>query len=155
MTIRLSISKAGNMTKDDTMEALGGFYESLAAAAEAGDSAGYARHFIPNGVLLLPKRAPIVGKDAIRDWSEMFQQRLALTVNQYEQVQIDRLGEVALVRSWGTGSYLIRATGERVPFEHNYLDVFVYAETRWLMACHQGGSANLLPNIWDREWEKG
>lgn len=141
------------MTKDDTMEAIGRFYESLTAAAKSGDSEGYAQHFVPNGVLLIPKRPAIVGHDAIRDWFEKFQQRHELAIDKFEQVQVDRLGDVALLRSWAAGSYIIKATDERVPFEQKYLDVFVYSEGRWLLAYHQAGCTNHLPGLWDRDWE--
>ena len=138
------------MTQDEALEA---FFSSLGNAASSGDLSAYVEHYIDDGTLLLPRRPPIVGHRAIGEFFEKFQSKLELAIDTYEQLNIDVLGEVALVRSQGSGHYLIKATGEKLPFIQNYLDVLRYIGGRWLLAYHAGSNSNAGPSVWDLEWE--
>jgi hypothetical protein len=70
-----------------------------------------------------------------------------------EQEQIDIVRDVAMVRSRSVGHYLVKATGEEVPFEQKYLDVLRHVECGWRMAYHIASSSTFEPGLWDREWE--
>ena len=139
--------------KGETMKGLEAFFESLADAASSGNPSAYVAHYLDDSTLLLPRRAPIVGHPAIGAFFEKFQRKLVLVLDQYEQMKTEVLGNVALVHSQGSGHYLVKSTGERVPFVQNYLDVLKQVGGRWLLAYHAASSANVAPGIWDRAWE--
>jgi len=136
-------------------EAIQAFFASLVEAGTSGNRSAYVNHFMPDAVLLLPRRPALIGHQAIGEWFDKFQNELELVLDNYQQLQIDVLGEVALVRSFGSGHYLVKATGTKVPIEQNYLDILRYVDGRWLFAYHEASSANSLPSVWDTEWEDG
>ena len=141
------------MTQDEALEALEAFFGSLGDTASSGDLSAYVAHYMDEGTLLLPRRPPIIGHRAIGEFFEKFQSKLEIVIDTYEQLKIDLLGEFALVRSQGSGHYLIKATGEKLPFIQNYLDVLRYVGGRWLLAYHAASSSNAGPSVWDLEWE--
>lgn len=141
------------MGDQPTPDSLDPFYESLVAAASSGDTAGYAGHYMPNGVLMAPNRPAIEGREEIRAWFEKFKTDLELNVKVFEQTQLDVVGEVALVRYFSAGDYLKKKSQERVPYEQKYLDVLRWVDGGWLLAYHAAGSCTFTPGVWDEDWE--
>ena len=142
------------MTTKQKLETLNAFFSSLGEASSSGNLSGYVDHYLPQGTLLLPQRPPVIGRQAIENFFENFRNKLELQLDEYEQLQVDFIGEVALVRSRSSGRFLINATGDKIPFVQNYLDILQYVDGRWLLSYHAISSANALPSIWDLEWEK-
>ncbi len=138
---------------DVTFEELDGFFSALLTAAESGDRDTYTGLFVPNGVIFIPHRPPVVGRDEIGRWFEGFQEAVVLVSDEYVQVQTDRVGEVAMVRSRSKGHYLIKATEEKLEYDQKYLDVLQNVDGNWFMVYHVASSSTFDPGLWDRNWE--
>ena len=102
------------MTQQETLKGIDAFFASLADAASSGNLSAYVAHYMDDGTLLLPRRPPVVGHKAIGEFFEKFQNKLELVLDNYEQAKIDVVGDLALVRSQGSGHYLIKTTGQRL-----------------------------------------
>jgi ketosteroid isomerase-like protein len=141
---------AGQDTRKRQLEA---FFSDLGSAAVAGDKAAYTALYATDAAVILPNRAPLLGRQQVGDWFQQFQTTLALVLDTYKQEKIDIIGDVALIRSRGAGHFLVKATGEKVPFEQNYVDVLRYEGGSWQLAYHVTASSNLEPGLWERDWE--
>jgi len=141
---------ASVLAQDSREQQLESFFNSLSEAAQAGDTAAYTELFWPTGVLYVPHRAPVLGREKIGDWFDDFRSTVVLVTDIYEQEHIDIVGDVAMVRSHGIGHYLVRSTGEKVPFDQKYLDVLRYDDGSWHMTYHIASSSTLEPGLWDR-----
>ena len=135
------------------MDSLTAFFDSLAKSTEAEDSGPYESHFMPDAVMFLPNRSPLIGRTAIGNWFTDFRQKFIMELENYEQEQFDVLGDIALVRSSSTGFYIVNDTGEHVPFVHKFLDVVHYQDGNWYMTYHVASSATFEPGLWNRDWE--
>lgn len=154
LTTLLAVSLAGPALAQGTREQqLNAFFANLRKVAEAGDKAGYLATFESDAVMFLPHRAPLLGRAQIGDWFARFQSDVALMLDSYKQEKVDIIGDVALVRSRGVGHYLIKATGDKLPFDQAYLDVLRYDRGKWTMTHHVASSARFEPGLWERDWE--
>ncbi len=129
------------------------FFESLAASTQSDGSAAYEGHFMPDAVMFLPNRQPLMGRGAIGRWFTDFRQSFLMELDQYNQDQMDIMGDVALVRSSSTGHYIVTETGEKVPFVQKFLDVLRYEGGSWYMTYHVASSSTFEPGLWNRDWE--
>ena len=141
------------MTRDERNSSLKRFFEDLSAAAVKGDRQAYSSLFRSEGSLLLPHRPPIIGREAIGDFFDNFRSKLQLQLDTYEQVDIEILGDVAMVRSHSVGSYLNTKTGASFPYNQKYLDVLRYENGQWLMSYHMAMSNVFDHGIWETDWE--
>lgn len=140
--------------QDDTREtSLARFFEDLGAAAVAGDRQAYSSLFRPEGALFLPHRPPIIGREAIGDFFDNFRTKLQLQLHIYEQVDIEIVGDVAMVRSHSVGTYVNVRTGKEFPYNQKYLDVLRYENGQWLMSYHMAISNVFEHGIWEIDWE--
>ena len=135
-------------------QSLESFFTDLANAAERGDKAGYTRSFLPDAKIFLPRRQPIVGQDQIGSWFDEFRRTVSLVLDKYEQVEVDVVGEVAMVRSRGIGQHIVKSTNEQLSFDQKYLDVVACVDGQWLLAYHVASSSSLDDGLWDRNWEQ-
>jgi uncharacterized protein (TIGR02246 family) len=133
---------------------LDAFFSALADAAQEGDKAGYTKLFSPDAAMYLPNRQPLIGRDQIGDWFEKFRDTVVLVLESYEQEQVKIVGDVAMVRSRGIGHYLVKETGEKLPFDQKYLDILQYEAGNWTMAFHVASSSTFQPGLWNRDWER-
>ncbi len=147
LAIVMPVSVIAQDSREQQLEA---FFDSLNEAAEAGNTVAYKGLFSPSAVMFVPHRAPLLGRDQIGEWFDDFRRAVVLVTASYEQESIDIVGDVAMVRSHGTGHYLIRATGEQVPLDQKFVDILRYDEGAWLMVYHLGSSSTLEPGLWDR-----
>ena len=141
------------MTRDQRNSSLKRFFEDLSTAAVEGDTQAYSSLFRPEGALLFPHRPPIIGRGAIGDFVDNFRSKLQLQMDSYEQVDIEIVGDVAMVRSHSVGSYLNTKTGERFPYNQKYLDVLRYENGKWLMSYHMAMSNVFDHGVWETDWE--
>ena len=128
-------------------------FTRLNVAATSGDRVAYQNLFLPDGIMFLPDRPPLDGREAIGLWAEDFMQKVVLVTDQYEQVNIDIRGNVAIVRSRGTGHYILNETGEKFPLHNKFIDILRYVDGEWLFSHHLASSSSLEPGLWDEEWE--
>ena len=149
----LAFASHGHSQSDTREAALERFFEDLGAAAVAGDRQAYSSLFRPEGALFLPHRPPIIGREAIGDFFDNFRTRLQLQLDVYEQVDIEIVGDVAMVRSHSVGTYTKTKTGERFPYNQKYLDVLRYEDGLWLMSYHMAISNVFDHGIWETDWE--
>ena len=138
------------VAQDSREQQLETFFTSLDDAAQDGDKAAYTELFWPSAVMFVPHRAPLLGREQIGDWFDDFRRTVVLVTNSYEQEHVDIVDHIAMVRSHGTGHYLIRATEEQVPFDQKFIDILRYSEGRWFLMYHLGSSSTLEPGLWDR-----
>jgi ketosteroid isomerase-like protein len=168
---------------DIRAEALKDTFFRLNEAATSGDREGYQNLFLPDGVMFLPDRPPLLGREAIGRWAEEFMRSVVLVTDKYEQVppllgreaigrwaeefmrsvvlvtdkyeqvQIDIVGDVAIVRSRGSGRYILKKTGEEFPLHNKFIDILRYIDGEWLFSHHLASSSSLEPGLWDLQWE--
>jgi uncharacterized protein (TIGR02246 family) len=129
------------------------FFQSLGSAAEAGDAHVYTSLFLPDASMFLPNRPPLVGREEIGGFFEIFRSKVVLSMDIYEQRQVDIVGEIAMVRSHSEGHYLVKSTGKQMRYVQKYLDVLWYTEGQWRMSHHVASSSIMEPGIWDQDWE--
>jgi uncharacterized protein (TIGR02246 family) len=129
------------------------FFISVEEAVHSGDKYAYANLFTPDGTLFLPDRPPIIGREAIADWYEKFYNKITHITDSYDQKKVDIVGNIAIVRSRGTGSYIIKETEEQIPLQNKYIDVLKYTNGKWLWMYHMASSFSFDPGLWDRDWE--
>lgn len=152
-SVLLAIAPVGWSQLDDRTSSLERFFEDLGAAAVEGDRQAYSSLFRPEGVLFLPHRPPIIGREAIGDFFDNFRTKLRLQLDTYEQVDIQVVGDVAMVRSHSVGTYVNVKTGQEFPYNQKYLDVLRYEDGRWLMSYHMAISNVLGHGVWETDWE--
>lgn len=128
-------------------------FTRLNVAATSGDRVAYQNLFLPDGVMFLPDRPPLHGREAIGEYFQEFRDNVTLVTDQYEQVNIDLRGNVAIVRSRGTGRYVLKETGEEFPLHNKFIDILRYVDGEWLFSHHLASSSSLEPGLWDQEWE--
>jgi hypothetical protein len=91
-------------------------YARLVEAAESDDCDGYADLFDERAALVLPKCAPIEGRDGVRAWARQFLGRYDVRSDLFDVLD-RRLGDtVAFVRFHGSGRYVPKAGGPVVPW---------------------------------------
>jgi uncharacterized protein (TIGR02246 family) len=129
------------------------FFIKVDEANNKGDKSAYVNLFTPDATMFLPNRPPLIGRDAISDWSEKFHNKVTLITDTYEQENIDIVGDIAIVRSRGTGFYVINATQERIPIRNIFIDVLKYSDGEWLFMYHFASSFSFEPGLWNRDWE--
>lgn len=122
-------------------------------AATTGDRVAYQNLFLSEGVMFLPDREPLLGRDAIGNYFQVFRDTVTLVTDQYEQVEINITGDTAVVRSRGTGRYILKETGEEFPVHNKFIDILLYVDGEWLFSHHLASSSSLEPGLWDEEWE--
>ena len=125
-------------------------FEAIGNAVTMKDGEAYAALFVEEGILFVPQRPPVFGREGIREWFDDFAEAVTLVTTSYEQQQIDVFGDVAIVRSHGTGDYVVEADGERVPANHKFVDILHYRDGRWQMLYHIASAYNMDPSLWDR-----
>jgi uncharacterized protein (TIGR02246 family) len=142
-------------TREESSKAiqLAAFFESLGSAAEDGDTNAYTGLFLPNASMFLPNRPPLVGREEIGAFFNSFISKMVLSMDVYEQRQIDIVGDVAMVRSHSDGHYLVKSTGNKIHYVQKYLDVLRYTENQWRMSYHVASSSVMDSGIWDQDWE--
>jgi uncharacterized protein (TIGR02246 family) len=125
-------------------------YARLVKAAESDDFDGYANLFDERAALVLPKCAPIKGRNGIRSWAREFLGQYDVRSDLLEVLDRREGDTLAFVRFHGAGRYVPKTGGPVVPFDHNYLDVLVREPGgEWRIAVHQAGPANRNPTAWD------
>ena len=139
-----------NASREQQLKA---FYTNLVEAAQTGNRPAYEGCFSPTAAMFAPHRPPLLGRPQIGEWFDRFAATVVLVLDSYQQEQVDIVGDVAMVRSRGVGHYLVKSTGEQVPFDQKYLDVLRYDDGKWQMAYHVGSSSTFEPGLWDRDWE--
>lgn len=139
---------------DTREQQLQAFFTALGDAAQAGNRAAYEGLFTPTAALFAPHRPPLLGRAQIGNWFDQFREGFVLVLDSYANESVDIVGDVALVRSHGVGHYLVKATGEQVPFDQKYLDVLRYDKGAWQLAYHVASSTTFEPGIWERAWER-
>jgi uncharacterized protein (TIGR02246 family) len=134
-------------------EALKDTFFRLNEAATSGDREGYQNLFLPDGIMFLPDRPPLLGREAIGNYFQEFRDNVTLVTDQYKQVNVDIRGDVAVVRSRGTGRYILKETGEEFPLHNKFIDILRFANGEWLFSHHLASSSSLEPGLWDLQWE--
>ncbi len=152
-SLMLTIAQVSWSQVDDRNSSLERFFEDLGAAAVEGDRQAYSSLFRPEGALFLPHRPPIIGREAIGDFFDNFRTKLQLQLDTYEQVDIEIVGDVAMVRSHSVGTYVNVKTGEEFPYNQKYLDVLRYEDGQWLMSYHMAISNVFDHGVWETDWE--
>ena len=147
------IHSIGSDIEDVKAERLKQTFVRLNKAATSADRIAYQNLFLPEGVMFLPDRPPLLGREAIGRWAEEFMRSVVLVTDQYEQVQIDIVGDVAIVRSRGSGRYILKKTGEEFPLHNKFIDILRYVDGEWLFSHHLASSSSLEPGLWDLQWE--
>jgi uncharacterized protein (TIGR02246 family) len=136
--------------QDAKRGALEEVFETINNAVTVKDGEAYASVFVEEGILFLPQRPPVFGRDQIRRWFDDFADAVTLVGTSYEQQQFDVFGDVAIVRSHGTGDYVVESGGERIPANHKFVDILHYRDGRWQMLYHIASAYNMEPSLWDR-----
>jgi uncharacterized protein (TIGR02246 family) len=149
----LTFATVGYSQGDNRSASLERFFEDLGAAAVAGDRQAYSSLFRPEGALFLPHRPPIIGREAIGDFFDNFRTKLQLQLDIYEQVDIEIVGDVAMVRSHSVGTYVNVKTGKEFPYNQKYLDVLRFEDGQWLMSYHMAISNVFDHGVWETDWE--
>ena len=129
------------------------FFIEVEKAVHSGNKNAYANLFTEDGTFFIPGRPPIIGREAIGDWYEIFYDKITHVTDTYEQQKVDIYGDIAIVRSRGTGSYIIKATEEQIPLRNKYIHILQYSNGEWLMIYHLASSFSLEPGLWNRDWE--
>ena len=116
---------------------------------------GFVAHFTDDGVLLPPKEPPVSGKKAVLAWLSLYFELHASRPESAEIDEIEASGDLAFVRYHTRGSYLVRATGEAVPYDQKCLDVLRrQPDGSWRVARHMWSSNSHLRSVWDDDWSK-
>jgi uncharacterized protein (TIGR02246 family) len=129
------------------------FFIKVEKAVHSGNKNTYANLFTEDGTFFIPDRPPIIGRKAIGGWYEIFYDKITHVTDTYDQQKVDIYGDIAIVRSRGTGSYIIKATQEQIPFRNKYIDILKYTDGKWLWMRHIASSFSLEPSLYDRDWE--
>ena len=75
--IRCSEQKMSNqniVSQQEKEQKLEQFFIKVDEATNKGDKSAYVNLFTPDASMFLPNRPPLIGRDAISDWSEKFKQ---------------------------------------------------------------------------------
>ena len=134
-------------------EALKDVFVRLDQAATSGDREAYQNLFLPDGIMFLPDRPPLHGREAIGKYFQEYRDNVTQVTDHYEQVDVDIRGDVAIVRSRGTGRYILKETGEEFPLQNKFIDILRFADGGWLFSHHLASSSSFEPGLWDEEWE--
>ncbi len=134
-------------------EALKDTFSRLGEAVTSGDGLAYQNLFMPEGIVFLPDRPPLLGREAIGEYFREFFDNVTLATDYFEQVSIDIRGDVAIVRSRGTGRYILKETGEEFPLHNKFIDMLRFADGEWLFSHHLASSSSFEPGLWDEKWE--
>ncbi len=134
-------------------EALKDIFFRLDEAATSGDRVAYQNLFLPDGIMFLPDRPPLLGREAIGEFFQEFRDNVTLVTDQFEQVSFDIRGDFAIVRSRGTGRYILKETGEQFPHHAKFIDILRFADGEWLFSHHLASSSSVVPALWDEEFE--
>ncbi len=147
----LTLAVAPSILAQDTREAdLGRFFDALNEAVTSENVAAYSALFVPDAVMFLPNRPPLLGREHIGRWFDDFQRTVTLVTASYEQEQIDIVGDIAIVRSHGTGDYVVDSNGERIPANHKFVDILRYRDGSWRMLYHIASTYDMEAGLWDR-----
>lgn len=110
----------------------------------------YVSDVAENAVWMPQNAAPVRGKAAVRAYIEDFFRAYVLEIDSQEIESLDAGSELAIRRFLTSGTYVIRATGERVPFDQKYIDVLrKQPDGSWKLTLHMWSSNNSEPSIWD------
>ena len=142
------------LAQDSRRQDLEAFFTRLNEVAQAGDRVGYTGLFWPSAAMFVPNHTPLLGREQIGDWFDDFQASVSLVTDTYEQEQTDIIGDVATVRSHGTGDYVVRATGERLRFDQKYVDILRYSDGQWFMIYHVASSSINQAGLWNRAFSQ-
>ena len=129
------------------------FFIKIEKAVHSGNKNAYANLFTEDGTYFITDRPPIIGGEAIGDWYEIFHNKITHVTNTYDQQKVDIYGDIAIVRSRGTGSYIIQTTEEQIPLRNKYIDILKYSDGKWLLMHHIASNFSLEPSLFDRDWE--
>ena len=134
-------------------EALKDTFSRLGEAVTSGDGLAYQNLFLPEGIVFLPDRPPLLGREAIGEYFQEFFDNVTLATDYFEQVSIDIRDDVAIVRSRGAGQYTLKETGEQYPHHAKFIDILRFADGEWLYSHHLASSSSVEPALWDEEFE--
>jgi len=81
--------------------------------------------FTSDAKMFLPNRPPLIGREAIGEWFEVYRNKVTQITETYVQQEINIVGDIALVRSRGTGNYIIKSTQEQFPLRNKFVDVII------------------------------
>jgi hypothetical protein len=83
------------------------------------------------------------------DWAVNFFATWILEVSDGEEEPII-VGEKFAIKRWvGNGVYEERATGRRIPYSQNYVDILEkQSDGTWKLTTHIWNNNNRLPSIW-------
>lgn len=99
----------------------------------------------------MPQNAPPVrGKTAVHAYIEEFFRTYVLEIESQEIESLDAGSELAIRRFLTSGTYVVRETGERIPFDQKYIDVLKkQPDGSWKITLHMWSNNNTEPSIWD------
>ena len=146
-------NQENNSVQKEKEQKLEEFFIRLNEAAQAGDKSAYTGLFTSEASMFLPNRPPLIGNEAIGEWFEIYGNKVTQITDTYQQEEINIAGDIAIVRSRGTGNYVIKSTQEQFPLRNKFIDVLQYSNGEWLMIYHLASSFSLEPGLWNRDWE--
>ena len=135
---------------DQIMEMYGNRLDNFQSAATAEARAdAYVADIVDEAVWMPQGGEPVRGKKAVHEWAVNFFATWILEIDggEFEPIIV---GENFAIRRWvGNGAYEERASGRRIPYSHNYIDILQkQSDGSWKLASHMWNSNNRLPSIW-------
>ncbi|MHC4929310.1 MAG: YybH family protein [Planctomycetota bacterium] len=135
---------------DQILEMYNSRFEGFQTAATAEAKADAYVADIVDGAVWMPQGGdPVRGKKAVHDWAVNFFATWILEVSDGEEEPII-VGEKFAIKRWvGNGVYEERATGRRIPYSQNYVDILEkQSDGTWKLTTHIWNNNNRLPSIW-------
>jgi uncharacterized protein (TIGR02246 family) len=122
-TVWFQIAREGSAEVLTPQETVKRFYREWYRAIMEGPE-GFAGSFASDGVLMPPDTAPVVGREAIKQWrASQAQAQFKIVPESANQDEIRVEGYAAYVRTTLRGRRIPREGGAETPFEEKYLDL--------------------------------
>ncbi|MDA1066575.1 MAG: hypothetical protein O3C43_08745 [Verrucomicrobia bacterium] len=122
-------------------------FQSAPSPSEMADA--YVADVAVDAVWMPQNSAPIVGRDAIRDWSVDFFSSYELEIRAQNIAPLEIGKEMALRRFTTTGVYVDRSTQTQHPFDQKYVDILkLQPDGTWKLTLHMWSSNGSGQSIW-------
>ena len=133
-------------------DGINSFWIRFFEASDAGDNEAAVALYTTDAAILGPHQPPIVGHQQLTKHFSEYRPYVKLVVGEFEELSVIEADNVVIVFYVATGHYLVKKTGEQVPFDNKYIDIFRYVDGRWLMATHMFSGNTSEMGLYDGNW---
>lgn len=118
------------------------------------EQAKYYVENISDDAIWMPQNGKrLQGKVEVKEWAEWFFSNYQL-IAEDDKLIVDNIlisKNLAVRRFISGGYYIIKASGDTIPFDQKYEDVFLKENGEWKIASHTWSSNNMKQSVWNPE----